>query len=558
MITEGALLVGDSFRFKSFLLNKDGVYRYDAKKEEYEYLCAPVFISYKRQDYLNNQVTLGINYWQNDQFNILEIDAATFNKQMIDVLAPVGFLIPYYFKNYVNAYLILQQQDVKFRKEYHQIGFLARQSKDLPLIYGLSEPISHSETNLQWNEALCRYDLKPNGDFNQWLDMVKKHVVSNPALSFMLGVGFSSMLIGYSTTTSEPLNTQLVHLLGESGSGKTTAAMLALSIFGTPRELGDKSLFSTWNATNNALVNKLTGNYGVPVLFDEFSMSTASTVTSLVYVLASGKDKDRMTDQLKIKAGETWGTAFITTGENSIFERTNRNKGLIVRLHEYDNKQWTTNAEQSNEIKAVVNEHYGHAALVVARYLAESNWSSVMPTIQYWKEQLLPMLPESDVKDRVARKYAATIAALALAGEAMDVEFPLDEVIEFIVQNDYILETQRDLAEVVYRSVIDDVRANANQFIFPNVAQSSFHIKGKIQRYQSFYKVYYIKTEFEKLLQSQGITNFSGIIKMLKRKPYFEADTDRPTQRVVIEKDKGRQNTYVFKIPKAELDTWLG
>ncbi|QSB12310.1 DUF927 domain-containing protein [Lysinibacillus fusiformis] len=539
MITEAGLTAGDTFEFKNLLLNKDGVYRYDTNKEEYEWLCKPVFISYKRQNYFNNQVILGINYWQNNRFSILEIDAETFNKQVVDVLAPVGFLIPYYFKNYVNTFLILQQQEVAFRSEYHQIGFLPKPTKDSPIIYGLSTPISQSETNLQWNEVLCRYDLKPKGEFGKWLDMLKKHVIPSPALSFMLGVGFSSMLIGYSSHTSEPLDTQLVHLLGKSSSGKTTAAQLALSIYGLPTERADGTLFNLWHATNNALVHQLTGNYGVAILFDEFSMSTANTVTSLVYVLASGKDKKRMNDKLILKEGGGWSTAFITTGENSIFEKTNRNMGLTVRLQEYDNKQWTTDAAQSNDIKATVNENYGHAAIEVARYLATSNWSTVMPTIQHWKEQFLLKLPESGVKDRMARKYAVIVAALSLAGEAMEIEFPLDEVIEFIVQNDYVLETQRDLADVVYRGVIDDIRSNANQFIFPGIAPSGYHIKGKVERDQTSYKVYYIKAEFEKLLESQGITNYTSIINMLKSKPYFEADTDRPTQRKVIEKDKG-------------------
>ena len=65
----------------------------------------------------------------------------------------------------------------------------------------------------------------------------------------------------------------LFSFTGQSSTGKSTAAALAVSVAGNPTK-GNETLFRSWNATRNALEGYLSNNYGIPIVFDELSSTT--------------------------------------------------------------------------------------------------------------------------------------------------------------------------------------------------------------------------------------------------------------------------------------------
>jgi ABC-type antimicrobial peptide transport system ATPase subunit len=86
--------------------------------------------------------------------------------------------------------------------------------------------------------------------------LMKKHQISQQA-------PVTSFLLLHQDT--------LFSFMGNSSTGKSTAAALAVSIAGNPSK-GDQTLFRGWNGTRNAIEGYLSNNFGI--FYISFSIST--------------------------------------------------------------------------------------------------------------------------------------------------------------------------------------------------------------------------------------------------------------------------------------------
>ena len=87
-------------------------------------------------------------------------------------------------------------------------------------------------------------------------------------------MGFSAVLVGYINKFLNIHSDSLIfHICGNSTTGKTTAAMVAVSGFGDPKE-GPRSLIQSFNGTNNALTKVIANIDGMPIVCDETSLTT--------------------------------------------------------------------------------------------------------------------------------------------------------------------------------------------------------------------------------------------------------------------------------------------
>lgn len=75
-------------------------------------------------------------------------------------------------------------------------------------------------------------DLKPKGNLGNYLDDLREHVVPYKNISLAFALGVSSSIVAKLNMHYKDINTLLVHLFAESTKGKSTAAMLAISVWG--------------------------------------------------------------------------------------------------------------------------------------------------------------------------------------------------------------------------------------------------------------------------------------------------------------------------------------
>ena len=153
---------------------------------------------------------------------------------------------------------------------------------------------------------------------------------------------------------------------GQSSTGKSTAASLAVSVAGNPTK-GNETLFRNWNATRNALEGYLSNNFGIPIVFDELSSATFRDTTGLLYPSLKVKVVNVQTFMEKLKRLRI-GVLLSFQRQNTVFLMIQLKTMDYVRTIEI-NEQFTTNATNADNIKKAAALNYGHVLPLVAKYL---------------------------------------------------------------------------------------------------------------------------------------------------------------------------------------------
>ena len=194
------------------------------------------------------------------------------------------------------------------------------------------------------------YLLEPKGTFKDWLNTYINEVKGHLLLELAVVFGISALVTSFLKHKREIEFAGIIFsFTGQSSTGKSTAAALAVSVAGNPTK-GNQTLFRSWNATRNALEGYLSNNFGIPIVFDELSSATFKDTTGLLYSIAEGQGRQRSNVHGEVKTPKNWGTSVISTSEYSIFTDSAQNDGLRVRTIEI-NEEFTKDATNSDNIK---------------------------------------------------------------------------------------------------------------------------------------------------------------------------------------------------------------
>ena len=117
-------------------------------------------------------------------------------------------------------YLSQQESKVKIRKIHKELGFV--KGKNSFRLYESIPPLSTYDGEL---------DIEPKGSYKKWLALYEKHIRDSVELQFMIVVALSSAVVGI-IGMDISIENPIVHIYGDSSTGKTTAVQLALSCWG--------------------------------------------------------------------------------------------------------------------------------------------------------------------------------------------------------------------------------------------------------------------------------------------------------------------------------------
>lgn len=480
----------------------------------------------------------------------------------MDVLMPqnllkllkYGISIPSKFEHMISRYLLKLKEELDPINVFSNVGW--HEDDESNLEFRLETLISDdSSKRAKINKQNLNFNVTCNGTLEQWIDICNKEVIGNIPLEAALCFGFSAPIVGYLYRTTGYHDTLLIHLVGNSTTGKTTASNLAVSAFGKP-DSKEQGLSRTWNGTTNAIIRSLGGNFGVPLVLDEFSMVRNRSVNSEVYTIVDGQDKARLSDTIEQRDRPKWATTVISTGEQSIFNKTSNNAGLRVRLLQFDGAKWTNSAENADNIKSVISENYGHAGVEFAKYIFSKGMDIIDEKIKYWNNQCMDKIPNNPFKDRIAYKYAIIMTGGDIANEALDLGMDLDKVLNFLVDNENDNMLDRDLAEKAFSDVIELTIQNMSKFIIKGINFSPKDCWGKIDTSGGYYKVVFLKNILEKQLIKLGYEDARIVIREWKQKKHLATEKDKTTKRLVVDSSK-RQNVYELKIPINELKDYI-
>lgn len=423
--------------------------------------------------------------------------------------------------NLLTQYLREQEKKCLVKNVHTSLGFSNYQGK---IIYKLAECIGIKSKY----EGI--YDIQPVGDKSQYIKMLEKEVFGNIALEFIVIVSLSSILIGY-IGEELGLDSMILHILGNSTTGKSTALKLAISLFGYP-DVKKNGLFGTYNGTNNALIKKLTGLRGVPFALDEISMSYTQNFTNFIYGLSNGTDKDRLNKDSELKERETWLTTILSNGEKSLIGSANKNAGVQIRVMEVSNVNWTNDAENAENINRVILQNYGHIGFEFAKYIMNIEKAKLIEGFKISKEEIYSLLEEKLIADsmmlRRCNKFGVIIQVAYLFQDMMGITLNVEGIKKMIVDIECESIKNRNFKE----SAIDYIKQYISKYKgkFEGESANSTENLGKIIQKEKCVEIQMNKISFEHMIKQGGYEDKNIVLKELKEAGYLNCEKDRYTR----------------------------
>lgn len=542
-------MTNNIFKQYPYFLNSNGFYEVIPPKsnndvEKIIQLSSPIIIENKFLDPSTGVEKLIIT----DGKNIERIEASDILTSFkLPGLIKYGFNINERYIKSLSYALQSMRQSLPLSKLYTGVGVL--QSDDEGTVISLDKPYFSKEIEQsQANEIICEthYDLQPKGTFKGWWEMYLKQVKGNLLLELAVVFAASSLVTAFLKTRHEvEFAGTIFSFMGNSSTGKSTAAALAVSIAGNPTK-GSNTLFRSWNGTRNALEGYLSSNYGLPIVLDELSAATFKDTTGLLYSLAEGQGRQRSNIDGNVKALKNWGTTVISTAEHSILNDSARNDGLNVRTIEIS-EAFTTSADNADAIKRATSVNYGHIMPLVAEYLLKREDEVIKwfhAEHDWFKNQLKNETSNTGI--RMFKRYAVIATSARIFERVIAVPIDIDVVREYLVSYHLESVSERSLQAKSIEVIVQFVAQNRGKFSEDSKLSRMIENYGLIELKEDHIQVKMLKNVFKNMLEEHQFQDVNTVIDALQDKGYMQSDRNRKTTKRSVKDAQGKTKSIVF------------
>lgn len=542
-------MTNNIFKQYPYFLNSNGFYEVIPPKsnndvEKIIQLSSPIIIENKFLDPSTGVEKLIIT----DGKNIERIEASDILTSFkLPGLIKYGFNINERYIKSLSYALQSMRQSLPLSKLYTGVGVL--QSDDEGMVISLDKPYFSKEIEQsQANEIICEthYDLQPKGTFKGWWEMYLKQVKGNLLLELAVVFAASSLVTAFLKTRHEvEFAGTIFSFMGNSSTGKSTAAALAVSIAGNPTK-GSNTLFRSWNGTRNALEGYLSSNFGVPIVLDELSAATFKDTTGLLYSLAEGQGRQRSNIDGNVKALKNWGTTVISTAEHSILNDSARNDGLNVRTIEIS-EAFTTSADNADAIKRATSVNYGHIMPLVAEYLLKREDEVIKwfhAEHDWFKNQLKNETSNTGI--RMFKRYAVIATSARIFERVIAVPIDIDVVREYLVSYHLESVSERSLQAKSIEVIVQFVAQNRGKFSEDAKLSRMIENYGLIELKEDHIQVKMLKNVFKNMLEEHQFQDVNNVIDALRDKGYMQSDRNRKTTKRSVKNAQGKTKSIVF------------
>ncbi|MFH4906248.1 cassette chromosome replicative helicase [Staphylococcus cohnii] len=542
-------MTNNIFEQNPYFLNSNGFYEVIPPKsnndvEKIIQLSSPIIIENKFLDPSTGVEKLIIT----DGKNIERIEASDILTSFkLPGLIKYGFNINERYIKSLSYALQSMRQSLPLSKLYTGVGVL--QSDDEGMVISLDKPYFSKEIEQsQANEIICEthYDLQPKGTFKGWWEMYLKQVKGNLLLELAVVFAASSLVTAFLKTRHEvEFAGTIFSFMGNSSTGKSTAAALAVSIAGNPTK-GSNTLFRSWNGTRNALEGYLSNNYGLPIVLDELSAATFKDTTGLLYSLAEGQGRQRSNIDGNVKALKNWGTSVISTAEHSVLNNSARNDGLNVRTIEIS-EAFTTSADNADAIKKATSVNYGHVMPLVAEYLLNREGEVIKwfhAEHDWFKKQLKNETSHTGI--RMFKRYAAITTSARIFERVIATPIDLDAIRNYLLTYHSDSVSERSLADKALETITQFVAQNRGKFSDDNRLSTMVENYGLIELKDHCIQVKILKDVFKRMLEENQYQDVNNVIDALRDKGHIQSDPNRKTTKRSIKDSHGKSKTIVF------------
>lgn len=262
----------------------------------------------------------------------------------------------------------------------------------------------------------------------------------------------------------EPLNALpfILNLWGDTGKGKTVAIMLAASIWANP---GGNEFVTDPKSTVTALELRLDFLNNLPMLIDDMAQlkdKYSGDFSELVYMLCSGKGKDRANSTLGLNKQTTWRNVILTNGEHSLVTETMQG-GAVNRIIDVGMDDGYL-FDNGNQVVETIKQNYGFAGREFIDLIGEIGIDAVRDIQQGFLRRINDKAAEISVEKE--EKQAIPMSILLAADQlATDYIFKDGIYLDFVVCVD-LLKNKGEVSENerAYEFILSEVSINMNKF----------------------------------------------------------------------------------------------
>lgn len=327
-------------------------------------------------------------------------------------------------------------------------------------------------SNNQSSEYMGKVDIKPKGSLDNIIKMIQKWILSTPDWSHLeatIAFSVASVVLPFAKLVwGKNMNNLILHLLGNSTTGKSTSLRLHTSLASNP--FNEK--YGFWlnhQSSLVALIRRIGDNQGLPVSIDELSSGSKKEYTEFVYSIGNGEEKDRL------KAGGTalcdsanFSTVVLSSGEVSILDKCSANAGIRARCVEFRNVKWTDSKKQADAIYDCLRDNYGWVAPLVAKELLNNSdkwkarWDQIYNQIKSQMDEEKIRLP---MGQRISEFVVLFTLAAEIANEVLRIKLNVDEIRDFCYLHIITVNAdEANLAERAYDYLLRYVSENRDDF----------------------------------------------------------------------------------------------
>lgn len=223
------------------------------------------------------------------------------------------------------------------------------------------------ELDIMETVGLDKYEAE--GEEEEWAELLT-YVKNYPGLAFPLCASVASPLL----TPLEEKHGFVLEIVGEKGSGKTTALQLAQSVWGKASMEDVESS----NSTPISIEISAATQRHLPLLLDEVGQYDARRLSAdaLVYLVTNMHDKSRGQKEVKRRKSRTFKLITIFSGEKSLVSRCNVG-GAQTRTLTYVGrplgKESSENALAARKIDKILRNNHGFLGESIVKMLVDFN-----------------------------------------------------------------------------------------------------------------------------------------------------------------------------------------
>ena len=528
-----------------YKIGKDTIYHVDDETGEKTIFCEKVAIEKTFVDILRGKQEIEIAVHAKSGKVSDRFPRSVLTENVIGALTDYGLsLVNMPDNNVVIQKLLLHSespQNVVF--EHKQLGFTKVDGK---LAFLAHHPIGIDSSLKATSEFVFPEMTAPMGTFEDWREVMVKEVVGHPNMELGFSLGVTAPIV-YLLRMQKVIDTNPIFgIIGASSTAKTTLMRVIASVYGSPDET--TGLLRDLNATENGFVQTLAGCQGLPAIIDEATLQPNWDFTTFLYTAPKGKSKLRCNADGTLKEQMKFFTTVIISGEKSLFNQTQKNRGLYARLAEYQ-LRWADGPEHAKRLRDGISKNYGTAAPYLIGWLMKHQKLISM----LYKNEVKEMLKQKETNDgveiRLLHTYALITTAAIVAKHTLRLNFDVPGIRKLLLNlHDGQFDTTTP-AEAMYREIEAGILANRTKFRNKDDKKLPYGLKqdlwGQFDTYKREPVVYVTLTGLEEILN--GLNRLDDtLMRQMRDEGYQVYFHDRFLKYATV--GDGKPACYCFKM----------